>query len=394
MKHTIQILLASIILFQLSGCGDDEGIDVNSFAKIYDHSQAEISFSPIDITPLTEGYLILAGKQNQSSTYMGVSLHEINAEGNYRREIDLSDELVLPTGKMILLDSIAHFVAMDPVTFESQLVSIDADFNRNVTPLNRLFPLAINWSNANELILLSYDPENLETELSVFDLAGNALSSSSWSIGPGSDVQQSIINHYVEPDKERLPFFCGQWADGEFYFNGFYNYNLSLVFAGADGNVSGIVQGQGTNGGLSNIMPISGSNFAIVGYQFEEVFVLPSATLGTGGVSSSIDLAASSISEFRGRTPSAMSNVEVAGTSYTVIAAETESRQIALYLYSPEGVLSSIQKIGFAIPFTISSVKKDEEDNLLVLGTTFVGGRFERIYLEKISNQELRNWVK
>ena len=393
MEKTLAYLLILGISAFISSCAEVTLDPQASFTKIYDHEDASAGFKPIDIVALTEGYLILASKSTTNSSFAGVTLHRINAEGDYVREIDLSEQYVLPTGKMSLIDSVAYFVAMDPVSLEAVLISITSEYEYEVIPLGNTYPLAVNWSSNNELILLSYDPQNLTSELSLYSLDGSVSGSVSYSIGPGSDPVANILNHYTDPERNQLPFFCGEWSTDNYFFNGFYNYSLSVVFTNLNGNPTGVIQGQGTSGGLSAIEPIVGSIFSIVGFQFNEVFLSPDATLSTNSITSSIDLMTSPVSEFKARTNTSIESFTVGADQYIAVGAETESRQIALYFYSNEGELIRIEKIGYINPYTISSIKADPDGSLLVLGTTYVGGRFERIYLQKISADTIADWL-
>jgi hypothetical protein len=240
----------------------------------------------------------------------------------------------------------------------------------------------------------SYNSLSLESTLSTISLNGTVTQTSGYSIGPGSDVEASIINHYTDPERNRLPFFCGEYSNGNFYFNGFYNYSLSMVFTNMSATPSGVVQGQGTNGGISAALPVSGSVFSIIGYQFNDTFLNASAPLNTGGISSSIDLFNSPLSEFKSRTRSSMEAWTNGSANGTFIAAETEARQVAIYCYSTTGILQSIQRIGYINPYTISSIQTGVDGSLLVVGTTFVSGRFERMYFQKFHESEVANWIK
>jgi hypothetical protein len=337
--------------------------------------------------------LILTEKENATSNFRGVAIQRINKQGDFVNESDLSDTYVIPIGEMKLIDSVAYFVAMEPVSLNAVLIAVNPNNQTSVTTLNSSFPLAASWTSDNQLILLSYEPDNLQSQLSLYGVDGQASASVNYSIGPGSDVQQEILNHYLNPEQDQLPFFCGEWSPGNYYFNGFYNYSLSMVFTDLGNTPTGVVQGQGSNGVISAAQPIAGSLFSIVGHQFSDSFVRPNVELSTGATTASIDLMGSPISEFRAKTPSSITAITVNNESYTLVAAETESRQIALYFYELTGALVGIQKIGFINPYTVASVKSDADGNLLILGTTFTGGRFERIYFQKINADQLQDWL-
>ena len=136
-------------------------------------------------------------------------------------------------------------------------------------------------------------------------------------------------------------------------------------------------------------MPLTGGNFAIAGYQFDENFQLPSTTLNTNDIASSVDLYGGNQAELKAYTPSKIVSYNDGSEDYTVFAAESKTRQITLYFYDSEGNLDGLNQIGFFAPFTFSSIKTTSDNSLTVLGTSFVAGRFERVTLSRISQQEI-----
>ena len=113
--------------------------------------------------------------------------------------------------------------------------------------------------------------------------------------------------------------------------------------------------------------------------------------MNTSGISSSIDLFSGEQPEARTQTPASICQIN---ETQVVIASETESREIALYFYDvTTSELTGIETVGFLNPFTLGSVKMDEEESLIIKGTTFVSGRFERLFLRKISNEDLQGFL-
>lgn len=378
-------------------CQEEAFDPESSFTRIYDGSQGSLEYDPIDVVETSTGYLILAGESREGSDFMGVKLIRTDLTGAFLYETSLQD-YVGPTGDLFLIDSTAYFFAMEPTSLNAVLISTSGPGVVNPIPLAGLsFPLAASITSTGELLLLSYNPTSQESILSRIGTDGGVVQSNGYSIGPGSDIEANIYNHYTNPDRYKLPFFCGEWASDQYYFNGVYNYGLSLVFTGSlQDTPAGVVQGQGFNGGLTKVLPLQGSEFALFGFQFNDSFVSPTRTLNTGGITSSIDLMETTISEFRsGSAADIIRWQEDDVTSYTIIAAETEGRQIALYFYeSATGALRGIHKVGYINPYTLASIRLDAENNLLVLGTTYVSGRFERVFLSKIPNKELLSMVR
>lgn len=372
----------------LCSCSENIDLTTSSFIRIYDHSNGELGFHPIDISETSDGYFILAGRALDQTNFEGIQLITTDQSGNFSNVDELPENLVLPTGELFLSDSVFHFFAMDRTTLRVELISIQPNLgNRQTTRLTNLFyPLSASRNAAGNFLLVSYDPIDLLTVLSEISPDGSILNSVGYTIGVGEDVEQRIIEHFLER-QSRLPFFCGEAAPGQYFFNGFYNFSLSTVFTDFSNTPTGVIQGQSDNGGLQAIDWISGNLFSVIGYQFNETYLLPVTQLLPGSTSASVDLFSNRQAELRDRTPGIITTY---GDEHVILAAETESREVVLYFYNLNSEsLTGTEIIGFANPFTLSQVRVDTDNNLLILGTTYVAGRFERIFLQKIVASDL-----
>lgn len=390
----IAIFLAAALLFS---CKEEPFDPESAFTRIYDSYRGAIAFDPIDVTEVPTGYMILTSQTSASSSLYGVKLMLTDLEGNFIAENDLSSDYLVPVGDLINIDSTVYFFAMEPVSLQAVLLTANDSLQVTATPLpgQLTYPLAASRISNNELLLLSFNINAEQMLLSRINLAGQILQSNGYHIGPGSDIEEHILNHYTDPERGRLPFFCGEWSTGQYYFNGVFNYALSLVFTSMGDDPTGVVQGQGMNGGITAAQVVQGSVFTVFGFQYNDNFVLPRATLSTTGISSSVDLIDAPISEFRSRTNVDIESLTLPAGNFTVVAAETEARQIALYFYeTASGELRGIHKVGYIQPYKLASIRADAEGNLLVLGTTFVGGRFERVFLSKIPASEVAGLVQ
>lgn len=385
-----KVLLLAVIPLMFS-CADDEPSLSASFLKIYDDSNMDVSYKPIDVVETVDGFIVLTGTELSKSDFMGIRLLKIDEEGNYEFERDL-DDYVVPVGKMYLneTDSNSYFFAMNPTSLEAVLIGVNPQLEMQTEALigGLNYPLSSAVLSNGNLLLQSYDPLTQETEISEIALDGSYVGGNSYSIGPGDDVEEEIINHYLNATERPLPFFCGEYSTGNYYFNGFYNYSFSLVFTDFSDSPSGVVQGQASNAGLRAVMPLSGSEFAVAGFQFDANFQLTSASLSTGGISSSVDLFPGNMAEIKPYTPAQIISYTDNDT-YSIFACETKGRQILLNFYNSSGEVSGMHRIGYINPFTFASIKQGRDNSLLVLGTTFVAGRFERITLNKMAASEI-----
>jgi hypothetical protein len=385
-----------IALLILVACKKDDEAPVTSFTRIYDNSNYNIDYRPLDLEEGPDSYVILATTTLDRTQFPGIQLVEINNEGDFESSYVFSENTIAPTSDLMKIDTFYYFFAMDPVSLQASLVSFTPGFgNITTTPLaGLLYPLAGSLTSDDQFLLLSYNPDDKLSVISSISRTGSVTSSAGYTIGPGSDVEEAIIDHYVQPDDKSLPFFCGEVSGSLVYFNGFFNYSLSLVFSNFGADPAGVVQGQFTDAGIRSVLPVNGSTFAISGYQFDDNYIYPSVTLTTSGLSSSVDLYTSNAAEWRPHTPVALKSYTLDEVEYIVYAAETKSRQIALYMYEKNsGNFAGLTYVGYANPFTLSSLAVDDENHLVVLGTTYVAGRFRRIFVEKISETDMKKRV-
>ncbi len=401
MKSTIQnfnfrlLVLSLFVIGMFISCSDDEPSLTDSFLKIYDDSDFDLSYDPIDVVEVSNGYIILSGTERDDSDFDGILLIKIDEEGNYLFSDEaLFNDFEAPVGDMYFdaSDSSIYFFAKNSGTVDAVLISINTSLAiQSTTILGGLnYPLSASPTSNNTLLLQSYDPVGLQTQISEISLAGGFEGGNEYSIGAGDDVEEEIIDHFLEATNNPLPFFCGEISPGNYYFNGFYNFSFSMVFTDFGGSPSGVVQGQSTDAGIRGALSLGGSDFAVAGYQFDDNYQLSSTTLSTGGTTSSADLYPGNMAELKPYTATKIFSYAAANANYTVFAAETKGNQISLHFYNTTtGQIDGVHYVGFLNPFTFSSVKVTSDESILVLGTTFVAGRFERIILNKISRSEI-----
>ncbi len=388
-------------------CREEEPSLTESFFKIYDNSDFDLSYDPIDVVELNDGYIILTGTQREATDFKGVELIKIDLEGEFFIDRELND-YVAPAGDIYFneSDSVTYFFAANPTTLEASLIGVNTQLE--VVSENALgginYPLASNVTSGGNLLLLSYDPVDLATQMSEISTTGNFVGGASYSIGAGNtlNAEQVIIDHFTVVSEQALPFFCGEFSPGSYYFNGFYEFSFSMVFTDL-GSVNGVVQGQSINegvrealnAGISAVLPLESGDFALSGFQFSKNYQITSATLTTAGTSVSADLFTGDQRELKPYTPTDIIAYTLGESNYTIFASETEGRQIILYFYdTTSGEVAGVYNIGFINPFTLASIKVTQDNSLLVLGTTYVAGRFERMMLNKISEGEISDIVQ
>ncbi|MFZ6002142.1 MAG: hypothetical protein ACOYW3_16635, partial [Bacteroidota bacterium] len=285
------LFLSAALLFA-SSCTEesDPVLDESIFTRIYDNNKFNTSYSPIDIKQTSDkGYLILGSRRLAESNFSGIYLLKVDAQGAVVSEQELDEAMVNPVGPLLVSGDKFYFFCMTTVSLQTQLAEVSQSGELGtVKDVGGSYPAAAAADGAN-FILLNYDHEAKESVVSVINPAGSVLASQGFTIGAGDAVEEPIIDHFLRTGKQ-LPFLVGK-SGSLYYFNGFYNYTLSLVFTNLNSDTpQGVVQGQQDKGGLSSVMPLSGGKFAAARFNFGDNYLLPSVSLSSSGVSSSIDL--------------------------------------------------------------------------------------------------------
>lgn len=389
MKRYVFLLVLAVV----SACSNDADptTDQANFTRIYDNNTFNASYFPIDMKQTPDGgYLILGGRRLEDSNFSGIYITKINSRGDYVSDQEVDSDHINPVGQLMDVNGKYYFFCMTSVGLQTELIEMDADGTITQTlSVGGSYPAVATPDNGN-FILLSYDNVAKESVLSLVTPAGSISKSMGFSIGAGDAVEEPIINHFIRTGRQ-LPFAAGKTSAGLYYFNGFYNYTLSLVFTDLSGsNPSGVVQGQQADGGLSQVLPLEGNRFATSRFNFGDNYVLPNTTLNTSGVSSSVDLGGNSFPELVNNAPVKILSVKINGKDVLLYASNTRSRQIALYGYDrSSGEFKGSKYLGFANPFEVASLIQTVDDGLALCGTTYVAGRFPRICIFKLDKEKL-----
>ncbi len=388
-------ILALVVLFSCSN-DSDPAADKASFTRIYDNNKFNAAYYPIDIKQTPDGgYLILGSRRLDNSNFPGIYLLKVDEFGGLVSEAEVNEELVAPIGPLMQhSDGSYYFFCMMDVGLQTQLIRVDADGAiADQFAVGNSYPAAA-AQDGNSFLLLSYNHVDKETVVSVVSAGGAVSSSKEFSIGAGDAVEEPIINHFLQTSR-KLPFLVGKAGSG-YYFNGFYNYTLSLAFTNlvAD-EPQGIVQGQQDDGGISQAVPLDGGKFALARFNFGDNYFLPSATVNSSGISSSTDLGGNPLPELTPNATVKILRTTIDARKVVLYASDTRSKQIALFGYDEAtGALVGTKYLGFSNPFEIASLTPTADGGLIVCGTTYVAGRFTRICLFKLSQEELTEAFK
>ncbi len=382
-------LLFLVAILMLTNCANnsDPAADKSNFTRIFDNTQFNVSYYPIDmVQTLDGGYLVLGGRSLATSSFSGTYIMKADAFGNFVSGQEVDEKLVDPIGQLMYLNDKYYFFCMTAVGLQTQLIEIDATGAiTNQTNVGTTYPAAAAQDGKN-FLLSSYDNVNQLSVISSLTADGNINQSKGYTIGAGSNVDAPIVAHFVHTGPQ-LPFQVGKNAAGQYFFNGFYNYTFSLVFTDlVSTNPLGVVQGQQSSGGMSAVLSLDGGNYSVSLFNYGSNSLLPSARISSTSVTSATDLPGNSFPELVANATVRILPITLGTKSYILYGSTTKSKQIALYAYDKTSFKFSGSKyLGFSNPFEIASMTTTADGGLAVCGTTYVAGRFPRICLFKIS---------
>jgi len=386
MHKTIFISVISVLIVLLFSCSSEEDyIPESSFIKIYNDGLFNSSYEPMDIVQAgNSGYFIL-GAYDTWSTY----ILRVDEKGEFLWDYKLDDNYVNPIAGLYFIDSAFYFFCMDDLSLGTYLMkatdqSQSAEAERNLGYI--IYPLASSRMDDGYLIE-SYNRESYSTRLTKLNFDFAEVWHEEYSVE--QDVEEFIISHLTRTGN-RLPFFTGQ-AGNKYFFNGYYNYSMSLLFVNSsDGSQTGVINGFRNESAISSAKYIDGNTFALSRFDHGENFILPKIDLSTTDIGISSDLAGNEHPEM---TPDAFvysEIVDVNGKEVVMFATSTKGGQILLYAYDAiDGSLVGTHHLGRINPYSAIDFVPTEDGGLAVLGNTFVNGRFSRIVLIKLSEKQL-----
>jgi len=383
------LILTCLLTIACNNDSDPEA-DKANFTHIYDSQLYNTSYEPIDIKQTPDGgYLVLASRRLEASNFPGIYLMKVDEFGGFISGQLVDEQYVSPTGELMELNESYFFFCMTELNLQTHLIEINAEGEiLQTTNVGSSYPSAAALDNTN-FLLLSYNNANMTSVVSVINATGVTLQSAEYTVGAGDAVEEPIINHFLRTGRQ-FPLKVGKTAEGQYFFNGFYNYTFSLVFTDLGSGGLGVVQGQQDDGGISQLAQLNGSTFATARFNFGDNYFLPNVTLNTSGISSSSDLGGFTLPELVENAPVQIVLSTIKETDVILFASNTRSGQIGIYVYDmASGEFLGSKYFGFSNPYEVSAIINTADNGIAIGGTSYVAGRFPRITLFKISSEEL-----
>ena len=385
-------LIIKLVIISLTyGCSSDEELiePRNSFTRIYETQQFSGGYEPLAIVQTSDsGYLTLSKTEQWK-----VHLFKSDDEGISQWEMALEEPLVSPLPHLFAQDSGFIMFGMNELSQSLEVHSVNptaGTISQINTISNVRYPLAVHRTADNGWIFLGYDRESRSSTLHAYTNAFTAIWSESY--GVEEDVEEYVIDH-VAGVGSALPFFVG--ISGNYvYFNGFYNYSFSLVFANqSNGEAAGTLHGYRDESVISALHPTANGQYALAQSKFGQGALLSNAAISEQTIAVGSDLPTVDFNEIDENARVIIKEITQAGQDIILYGTQTKRRQLVFYAYAKEsGELMSINYLGQTNPYLLGDFTVTGDGGLVVAAETYLAGRFSRLQLFKLSEKEFSDW--
>lgn len=398
-RYTYKNLVAAVCLLYIASSCDIQENEIEpeiSFTKIYNSSSFTEIYDPLDVATFNDSsYLVLA-----ATKAWNVYLMKADQEGAFEWEIELPEPFVNPLPTLYQQNEHLYLVCMDEFQLGTYILQINpTDGTPEVVyQTNAItYPLAAVQTAEGGWLIQGYNREARKTTLTKVTADFTQEWQKEYDIL--EDVEESIIKHLTRTGT-RLPFFNGH-AQGEgnsgyYFFNGFNNYTMSLTFVNtADGEPLGVMNGFRDLGYINAAHPLNNGTFALSKNSYGDNYLIPMSEVNERAISSSSDLEANQFPEIDARAPVIINSYELQGREIIFYATHSKSKRIMLYAYDAlDGALLGIEYLGQTSPYEIGNFTATADGGMMVLGKTYVAGRFPRICLFKLTKDEVLNMIR
>ncbi len=375
-----------LLVAALSACSKSEVSPEAVFFKVFDDSNSDRSYYPVDMLELSDGgfYILAATTIDTTRTWLSTHIIRTDAMGEKLWETTLAKPYVNPIGMWAQGDKVMCF-CLDDIGLGTHVLSVDdagqtAHLEKSFP--NIIYPLASAQLPDKGVLLVSYDRIQRLCRVTKF----NSSMTQQWqaSYGVIENAEEMLIKHMLRTGTQ-LPFFAGAIGNGNLvYAGGIYNYSLSTFVLKSTGEKSGIIYGFRYDCGINGLYAPNENAVFATRFNYNDQFVLPNLKLPTTGITNTSELYGNRLAEIAPQTKSFIFPLTVNGVASTVHVFTTNSNQVAVYVYNATMQITTKKLFGFANPVSIASAKASADGNIVLLMETKVFGRFRRIAVEKI----------
>ena len=389
--YLLALLLPGVLCLTACGREETEATPDHRFTRVYDNGLAGGSYDPLDVRQTADSGYLMLGALNDWDVY----LMKADRNGNFQWEAKLGKPYVNALPNLFAIGKDHYFFCMDGITLGTYLMKID-EAGQTAQPVKSFseasYPLAVSATPEGGFLLQYYHREEKSTGLAKIGADYDVVWKNKY--GVKQDVEQYIVAHLTRIG-DRLPFQTGISADG-YYLNGFANYTFSMVFVNpGNGEQTGVLNGFRDQGAISAALHLADNQFALARYSFGENHLHPQQPLNPRGVGSVGDLKESSFPEIIPNGRVILHRMTVNGQDAVLYAAQSKSSQIILYAFGARtNDLLGKHYLGYGNPYDVAGFTATGDGGLVVLGKTYVAGRFPRLCLFKLSKEDLNEFVK
>ncbi len=391
-------ILSLLLLISLVACEKkDETLNPGtSFTKIFDNPAFSGDIHPLSVVEIPDsGYLILAAKDTWN-----VYLLRTQENGDFTWELSLGEPYVNPLSGIIEKEGQWYIACMDEVTLGTYLLQIDlkggtpaiAAYYPEIT-----YPLSISNTPDRGLLLQGYDRTSRSTTLTKINKDFTMGWQHNYDIL--EDKEEQLINHLTRTGPY-FPFFNGftgtNGNTGYYFFNGYFNFTLSLVFVDAStremlGNINGFRE----EGYINALHPMQDDFFALSRISFDDNYLLPKKEVNVREISFSGDFVSNRFPEISAHAKVVIKEKELISSSVVVYGTHSKNNQLLLYAYDKEeATLLGMEHIGQTNPYQMGDFIFTADGGLLVLSKTYLAKRFPRLALFKLTEEEVLEMVR
>ncbi len=396
MKNKTKFSLFTIlVIFIFSACDIAENINPTSeFTKILSSQDLDEKIYPIDIQETSNGdFIVLSSVYNNKNTYVWHSpqISKIDNLGNILWQTNVESPLVNPVGELINISDEYYFFCMNETSLVANLLKINqlnGETETVATFTDITYPLSAYLSADNHILIQGYNHLARKTIFAKIDNSYQLSWLKEYLLV--EDAEEMIISHIIKTGNQ-FPFAIGEFSDGNYYINGFYNYSFSTLFINSSsGNILGLINGYRYEGAVSSFTSMGDNMFAISIYNQDNNYLLLNQEISSSNTYS--------IEGFDGvYMPQLQTNAKVLSISTTInskeiliLASTTKTNQVVIYYYDKMSKeLIATEDISDNNPIELEKIHLTSDNSIIIIGKTFVNGSFSRVFISKTMLPEL-----